>query len=46
MSLAEEVSEAQVLGFGILVLALNLGIYVVIPLMIGFKINKYLKTRN
>ena len=46
MTLAEEGSEAEVLGLGISVIALNLGMYIAAPALIGFKINTYLKSRN
>ena len=38
MTLADAGSEAAVLGFGISVIALNLGMYVVAPVLVGFKI--------
>ena len=38
MTLADEGSEAAVLGLGISVIALNLGMYVVAPVLAGFKI--------
>ena len=37
MSLAEEGSEASVLGVGMLVIALNAGMYVGMPALLGFK---------
>ena len=37
MSLAEEGSEASVLGIGMLVIALNAGMYVGMPALLGFK---------
>ena len=37
MSLAEDGSEASVLGVGMLVIALNAGMYVGIPALLGFK---------
>ncbi len=46
MTLAEEGSEAEVLGLGISVIALNLGMYIAAPALIGFKINTYFKSRN
>ena len=38
MTLVDEGSEAAVLGLGISVIALNLGMYVVAPVLAGFKI--------
>jgi len=38
MTLADEGSESQVLGFGISVIALNLGMYIAAPIAIAFKI--------
>ena len=38
MTLADEGSEASILGLGISVIALNLGMYVVAPVLAGFKI--------
>ncbi len=46
MSLADEGSEAEVLGLGISVIALNLGMYVAAPALIGFKVNKIIKSRK
>lgn len=46
MSLANEGSEAEVLGLGISVITLNLGMYIAAPALIGFKVNKYLKSRK
>ena len=46
MSLAEGGSEAEVLGFGISVIALNLGMYVAAPILVGVTIHKRLKSRN
>jgi hypothetical protein len=46
MSLADEGSEAEVLGFGISVIALNLGMYIAAPALIGFKVNKIIKSRK
>ena len=37
MSLAEESSEASVLGVGMLVIALNVGMYIGAPALLGFK---------
>ena len=40
MSLADEGSETEVLGLGISVIALNLGMYIAAPALIGFKVNQ------
>mgnify|MGYP001255320227 FL=1 len=46
MTLAEDGSEAQVLGLGISVIVLNLGMYIAAPTVIGFKVHKHLKSRK
>ncbi len=46
MTLAEDGSEAEVLGLGISVIALNLGMYIAAPAVIGFKVHKHLKSRK
>jgi len=46
MTLAEDGNEAQVLGLGISVTALNLGLYLAAPAVVGFTISKRLKSRN
>ena len=46
MSLADEGSEVEVLGLGISVIALNLGMYVAAPALIGFKVNQIIKSRK
>ena len=46
MSLANEGSEFEVLGLGISVIALNLGMYIAAPALIGFKVNKHIKSRK
>ena len=46
MTLADNGSEAEVLGLGISVIALNLGMYIAAPALIGFKINKIVKSRK
>ena len=46
MTLADNGSEAEVLGLGISVIALNLGMYIAAPALIGFKINKIIKSRK
>jgi len=45
MTLADEGSEAEVLGYGISVIALNLGMYIAAPIGAVFGIRKYLKSR-
>ena len=40
MTLADSGSEVEVLGLGISVIALNLGIYVIAPALVGFKAKK------
>ena len=46
MTLADEGSESQVLGFGISVIALNLGMYIAAPAAVGFAVHKRLKSRS
>ena len=46
MSLADEGSEVEVLGLGISVIALNLGMYIAAPALIGFKVNQVIKSRK
>jgi len=46
MSLADEGSEIEVLGLGISVIALNLGMYIAAPALIGFKVNQIIKSRK
>ena len=43
MTLAEDGNDAQVLGLGISVIALNLGLYIVAPTAAGFAISKRLR---
>ena len=38
MTLADDGSEVEVLGLGISVIALNLGLYIAAPALIGFKV--------
>lgn len=45
MSLAENGSESHVLGLGITVIALNLGMYVAAPALIGFKVHRHIKSK-
>jgi len=44
MTLADHDSDSQVLGFGISVIALNLGLYIAAPAVVAFKIHKHLRT--
>lgn len=46
MQYADGGSDAEVLGLGISVIMLNLGIYLVGPTIIGFKVHKYLKSKR
>jgi len=46
MTLAEDGNEAQVLGFGISVIALNLGLYLAAPAAVGFTISKRLRSNS
>ena len=46
MSLAEDGSEIEVLGWGISVIALNLGMYFAAPAFIGIKSYKHFKSRK
>ena len=46
MTLAEDGSEVEVLGLGISVIALNLGMYIAAPALIGFKIHSHFKSRK
>ncbi|MCH7966241.1 MAG: hypothetical protein IIB02_02305, partial [Thaumarchaeota archaeon] len=46
MTLAEDGSEVEVLGLGISVIALNLGMYIAVPALIGFKVHNHFKSRN
>ena len=39
-------SEAEVLGYGISMIALNLGMYIAVPALVGFKVHKHLKSNN
>jgi len=45
MTLTSEGSELEVLGFGLSVLTLNLGIYIVVPTITIFKTKKFLKQK-
>ena len=44
MTLADHGSEASVSGFGLAVIALNIGLYIVAPTVVIFKVHKYLKS--
>ncbi len=44
MTLAEDGSEVEVLGLGISVIALNLGMYIAVPALIGFKVHNHFKS--
>ncbi len=46
MTLAEDGSEVEVLGLGISVIALNLGMYIAVPALIGFKVHNHFKSRK
>ena len=46
MTLAEGGSEAEVLGLGLSVIALNLGMYIAAPTLIGFKVHRHIKSKN
>jgi len=46
MTLAEDGSEVEVLGLGLSVIALNLGMYIAAPALIGFKVHQHIKSRK
>ena len=46
MTLADGNSEAEVLGLGISVIALNLGLYIAAPAAVGFTISRKIKSRK
>ena len=46
MTLADDGSESKVLGLGISVIALNLGMYVAVPALVGFKVHKHIQSRK
>ena len=46
MALADEGSEVEVLGLGISVIALNLGMYIAAPALIGIKVHNRIKSRK
>ena len=45
MTLADGGSEAEVLGLGISVIALNLGMYVAAPALVGFAVHRRLRSK-
>ena len=45
MTLAEGGSEAEVLGLGLSVIALNLGMYIAAPALIGFKVHRHIQSK-
>jgi len=46
MTLADDGSEVEVLGLGISVIALNLGMYIAAPALIGIKVHNHIKSRK
>ena len=46
MTLADNGSETEVLAFGISVIALNLGMYIVAPTAFAYKVHKHCKSRK
>ena len=46
MALADDGSEVEVLGLGISVIALNLGMYIAAPALIGFRVHKHIQSRK
>lgn len=46
MTLAENGNDAEVLGLGISVIALNLGMYIAAPAAVGFAAHRYMKSRK
>ena len=46
MTLAEDGSEIEVLGLGLSVIALNLGMYIAAPALIGFKVHRHIKSKK
>ena len=46
MTLADSGSEAEVLAFGISVIALNVGMYIVAPTTIAYKVHRHYKSRK
>jgi len=46
MTLADDASEVQVLGWGISIIALNIGMYLVAPTLAVFKVRKHFKSRK
>ena len=46
MTLAEDGNDAEILGLGISVIALNLGMYIAVPAAVGFTIHRKIKSRK
>ena len=46
LQLAEQGSEMQVLTLGISIIALNIGMYIVAPVVVGYKLNNYFRTKK
>ena len=46
MAMADTGSEIEVLGLGISVIALNLGLYVAAPALVGLKVHQHMKSKN
>lgn len=46
MTLAEEDSEFQVITLGTSTIGLVVGMYIVVPIVVGFKINRHIKSRK
>ncbi|KAG2473859.1 MAG: Ig family protein [Nitrosopumilales archaeon] len=46
MTLADSGSEAEVLAFGISVIALNIGLYIVAPTAFAYKMHRHYRSRN
>ena len=46
MTLAEDGSEVEVLGLGISVIALNLGMYIAAPAVVGFTIHRKINSKK
>ena len=46
MTLAEDGNDAEILGLGISVIALNLGMYIAVPAAVGFTIHRKIKSKK
>lgn len=46
MTLADSGSEAEVLAFGISIIALNIGMYIVAPTAVAYKVHRHFKSRK